>query len=51
MVNVAEVEREYRAKIKGVLDVGLRPTHLDSHCAIHTSREETFEMTLSLARQ
>jgi predicted glycoside hydrolase/deacetylase ChbG (UPF0249 family) len=34
-----------------VLGVGLRPTHLDSHCAIHTRREEIFEMTLGLARQ
>jgi chitin disaccharide deacetylase len=33
------------------LGVGLRPTHLDSHCAIHTCREEIFEMTLGLARQ
>jgi chitin disaccharide deacetylase len=50
-VDVGELEREYRAQIEHVLDVGLRPTHLDSHCAIHTRREEIFEMTLGLARQ
>jgi predicted glycoside hydrolase/deacetylase ChbG (UPF0249 family) len=50
-VDVTELEREYRAQIERVLDVGLRPTHLDSHCAIHTRREEIFEMTLGLARQ
>jgi predicted glycoside hydrolase/deacetylase ChbG (UPF0249 family) len=50
-VDVAELEREYRAQIEQVLDVGLQPTHLDSHCAIHTRREEIFEMTLGLARE
>jgi chitin disaccharide deacetylase len=51
LVDVAELEREYRAQIEQVLDVGLQPTHLDSHCAIHTRREEIFEMTLGLAHQ
>ena len=32
-----------------MLDIGLQPTHLDSHCAIHTRREDIFEMTLGLA--
>src|SRR5215208_2624307 len=50
-VNAGELEREYRAQIEYVLDVGLHPTHLDSHCGIHTRREEIFEMTLGLARQ
>jgi chitin disaccharide deacetylase len=50
-VDVTELEREYRAQIEHVLGVGLQPTHLDSHCAIHTRREEIFEMTLGLARQ
>jgi chitin disaccharide deacetylase len=49
-VDVTELEREYRAQIEHVLDFGLRPTHLDSHCAIHTRREGIFEMTLGLAR-
>jgi chitin disaccharide deacetylase len=50
-VDVTELELEYRAQIEHVLGVGLRPTHLDSHCAIHTRREGIFEMTLGLARQ
>jgi chitin disaccharide deacetylase len=50
-VDVTELEREYRAQIEHVLGVGLRPTHLDSHCAIHTRRDGIFEMTLGLARQ
>jgi predicted glycoside hydrolase/deacetylase ChbG (UPF0249 family) len=50
-IDVAELEREYRAQIEHVLNVGLRPTHLDSHCGIHIGREEIFEMTLGLARE
>ena len=38
-VDVTELELEYRAQIEHVLGVGLQPTHLDSHCAIHTRRE------------
>lgn len=48
-VEVGELEREYRAQIEHVLEVGLRPTHLDSHCGIHIQREDIFEMTLGLA--
>ncbi len=48
-VDVGELEREYRAQIEHVLDTGLQPTHLDSHCAIHARREDIFEMTLGLA--
>jgi chitin disaccharide deacetylase len=50
-VDVGELEREYRAQIEHVLNVGLQPTHLDSHCGIHLGREEIFEMTLGLARE
>lgn len=50
-VKLAELEREYRAQIERVLETGLKPTHLDSHCGIHTRREETFEMTMGLARE
>ncbi len=50
-VDVTELEREYRAQIEHVFGVGLRPTHLDSHCAIHTRRKGIFKMTLGLARQ
>jgi predicted glycoside hydrolase/deacetylase ChbG (UPF0249 family) len=50
-VDVGELEREYRAQIEHVLNAGLQPTHLDSHCGIHVGREEIFEMTFSLARE
>jgi chitin disaccharide deacetylase len=50
-VDVGELEREYRAQIERVLNFGLQPTHLDSHCGIHTGREEIFEMTFDLARE
>ena len=50
-VDVGELEREYRAQIEHVLNAGLQPTHLDSHCGIHVGREEIFEMTLDLARE
>lgn len=49
-VNLAELEREYRAQIELVLAAGLQPTHLDSHCGIHTRREPIFDMTVALAR-
>ena len=50
-VDVGELEREYRAQIEHVLNCGLKPTHLDSHCGIHVGREDLFEMTLGLARE
>ncbi|MBK8986674.1 MAG: ChbG/HpnK family deacetylase [Chloroflexi bacterium] len=31
-VNLAELEREFRAQIETVLVAGLKPTHLDWHC-------------------
>jgi predicted glycoside hydrolase/deacetylase ChbG (UPF0249 family) len=34
-----------------VLDSGLKPTHLDSHCDIHDRRDDVFEMTFALARE
>lgn len=50
-VNLAELEREYRAQIERVLAAGLQPTHLDSHCGVHIRRESIFAMTLNLARE
>jgi len=48
-VNLAELETEFRTQIEAVLATGLKPTHLDSHCHIHTRREDIFEMTVHLA--
>lgn len=48
-VNLAELEVEFRAQIEAVLAGGLNPTHVDSHCGIHTRREDIFDMTVGLA--
>lgn len=50
-VDLAELEREWRAQIERPLGAGLAPTHLDSHCGIHTRREDIFDMTARLARE
>jgi predicted glycoside hydrolase/deacetylase ChbG (UPF0249 family) len=50
-VNLAELELEFRAQIEAVLAAGLKPTHVDSHCGIHTRREDVFDMTVGLARE
>lgn len=50
-VNLAELELEFRAQIEAVLAAGLKPTHLDSHCGVHTRREDVFDMTVGLVRE
>jgi len=50
-LDLAELEREYRAQIERVFAAGLHPTHLDSHCGTHIRRESIFAMTLGLARE
>jgi chitin disaccharide deacetylase len=49
--SVRELEREFRKQIDIVLEAGLSPTHLDSHCNIHDSRKDIFEMTVALAKE
>jgi len=48
-VELDELEKEFRAQIERVLAAGVQPTHLDSHCGIHTRRDPIFTMTLGLA--
>ena len=48
---VSDLEVEFRSQIEGVLQQGLRPTHLDSHCHVHTRREAIFDMVVELARE
>lgn len=48
---LAELEVEFRGQIETVLQKGLRPTHLDSHCHVHTRREAIFDMVVDLARE
>jgi hypothetical protein len=50
-VDVAELEREFRAQIERVVGAGVQPTHLDSHCGIHIRRDDIFAMTLGLAQE
>lgn len=49
--DLAELEKEFRTQIEWVINSGLKPTHLDSHCHIHTRREEVFDMTFGLAKE
>jgi len=50
-VNPEELEREFRAQIDEVLGQGLKPTHLDSHCHVHTRSERIFDLVVGLARE
>jgi predicted glycoside hydrolase/deacetylase ChbG (UPF0249 family) len=48
-VDLDEIETEFRAQIEVVQAAGLKPTHLDSHCHVHTRREAIFERVLKMA--
>jgi predicted glycoside hydrolase/deacetylase ChbG (UPF0249 family) len=50
-IRLAELEKEFRTQIEWVLGAGLKPTHLDSHCHVHTRREEIFDMAFGLAKE
>jgi chitin disaccharide deacetylase len=46
-----EVEREFRAQIRTVLDAGLAPTHLDWRCLHDGGRGDILDLTVALARE
>jgi predicted glycoside hydrolase/deacetylase ChbG (UPF0249 family) len=46
-----EVERELRAQIDAVVDVGLAPTHLDWHCLADGGRADIFDLAMALAQE
>ena len=48
-VVLSELEHEWRAQIEFVRQRGVQVTHLDSHCNVHDSRDDIFEMTFHLA--
>ena len=48
---LTEVERELRAQIDAVVDVGLAPTHLDWHCLADGGRADIFDLTMALAQE
>ena len=41
---IEDVEREFRAQIRAVLDAGLSPTHLDWHCLADGGRDDVFDL-------
>jgi len=50
-VDLGELQLEFRAQIEAVLKRDLKPTHLDSHCHVHTRREDIFDMVVSLSKE
>jgi predicted glycoside hydrolase/deacetylase ChbG (UPF0249 family) len=46
-----EVEREVRAQIDAVVEVGLAPTHLDWHCLADGGRADILDLTMALAHE
>jgi hypothetical protein len=49
--DVHELEHEFRLQIEFALKHGVSITHLDSHCNVHDSRDDIFEMTVCLASE
>lgn len=50
-MELAEVEREFRAQINAVLAEGLTPSHLDWHCLADGGRPDIFDLSVRLARE
>jgi predicted glycoside hydrolase/deacetylase ChbG (UPF0249 family) len=48
---IEDVEREFRAQIRAVLDTGLTPSHLDWHCLLDGGRADVFDLTVELAEE
>jgi predicted glycoside hydrolase/deacetylase ChbG (UPF0249 family) len=48
---IREVEQEFRAQVRAVLDTGLAPTHLDWHCLLDGGRDDVFDLTVALAQE
>ena len=48
---LADVERELRAQIDAVVDVGLAPTHLDWHCLADGGRADILDLAMALAKE
>jgi predicted glycoside hydrolase/deacetylase ChbG (UPF0249 family) len=48
---LADVERELRAQIDAVVEVGLAPTHLDWHCLADGGRADILDLTVALAKE
>jgi chitin disaccharide deacetylase len=48
---LTEVERELRAQINAVVEVGLAPTHLDWHRLADGGRADIFDLAMALAQE
>ncbi len=48
---LTDVERELRAQIDAVVDVGLAPTHLDWHCLADGGRADISDLAMALANE
>ena len=48
---LTDVERELRAQIDAVVDVGLEPTHLDWHCLADGGRADIRDLAIALAEE
>jgi predicted glycoside hydrolase/deacetylase ChbG (UPF0249 family) len=48
---LTEVERELRAQIDAVVEVGLAPTHLDWHCLADGGRADILDLAMALAQE
>jgi chitin disaccharide deacetylase len=48
---LTEVERELRAQIDTVVEVGLAPTHLDWHCLADGGRADILDLSIALAQE
>src|SRR6185312_205486 len=48
---LTDVERELRAQIDAVVDVGLAPTHLDWHCLADGGRAYILDLAMALASE
>jgi chitin disaccharide deacetylase len=48
---LTDVERELRAQINAVVDVGLTPTHLDWHCLADGGRSDILDLAMALAKE
>jgi predicted glycoside hydrolase/deacetylase ChbG (UPF0249 family) len=48
---LTEVDRELRAQIDAVVEVGMAPTHLDWHCLADGGRADILGLTMALAHE
>jgi chitin disaccharide deacetylase len=48
---LTEVERELRAQIDAVVDLGMAPTHLDWHCLADGGRADILDLAMVLAQE